>query len=735
MVDLGSVPDEGLLQEGSTKDAGIHRSIPQCGYYESYSSPSILYSVLGTGATFIATVIGDNNFRPQVTMFHGNCAELACNDHYREGNDNSNYRQDGAEEIVDSIEGQIYYLLVNSPQNSAESGEFVLSIDITMAGDMCTAESISEIPANGLLLSGSTDNMGFYSLPSCYHSVSSPAKVYSRTAGTESTISVSVDSFDFDARVSIYSGQCDGDKECAGIHNYRSARWTAEDDTTYYVAVFGCCGPRSTGEFLLRMESTESGDVCKHSIDLGFIPEDGLTELGLTETGQTYTDYSDCGVYVGSRTTMYSVLGTGGLITASLRPSLSDYRAEPQMVVLSGNCSALECMDYTAEYSRPAVSVSWSSVEGASYYIAISGCCEFETTLDYELELKSTESSDLCTGAIAIGMPPIGEWTETGSFNDGAGYFPTLSSCYGDAAKSAVVYSMVGYGNVVTASTDSGYRLAVVTGSCASPSCIGGYGWETEISWSLESDETYYVAIFGGDRSKDSFELTMQSILALDICTSEVVTDLGSIPDEGLVLPGSLDSEVIYGGLVSCQEYDDSNNTTLATPGAAYTMTGTGESYILSVQDASFGVLVNAYKGACDELACARSNTFGSFTLETQVNEIYTIVVTDCCGVGQPGTFDPNIMPVVAGNAMADAVDLGAAAEAGLFEGGSTDTGMFYTDLPSCYSENAAPAAVYKLQGRDGTMSASITGFGFDPQVSVYKEDGAGGLVCAGIHS
>jgi hypothetical protein len=102
---------------------------------------------------------------------------------------------------------------------------------------------------------------------------------------------------------------------------------------------------------------------------------------------------------------------------------------------------------------------------------------------------------------------------------------------------------------------------------------------------------------------------------------------------------------------------------------------------------------------------------------------------------GQTGSFKLRISPIVTGDLIEDAMDLGLVSDASLVVGGTTEGGKFYPNLPSCYNDIVAPAAVYKLQAKNSSITASVTGFSFDAQISVYKDDSTGGLTCHGQHA
>jgi hypothetical protein len=266
---------------------------------------------MGTGDTVLASAVGMNSFETLVTVYEGTCDALFCTEIDTESSDAR----------WDTADGTVYHILIHSRGQSV--GDFVLSLGTTLNGDVCNdAEDLEGIPDSGLLLSGTTEGMNFYnSLDICYDHTTSPAKIYFFTSSSRQMVSVSADSFNLDVRVSVNKGTCGGDLECAGNHDWRSTHFESEVDASYFIFVHGS-QPRDSGDSFLRIDSMESGDVCKHSVPLDIIPEDGLMVIGSTEDGHIYSNFTNCGEDMGtSPAVIYSVVGTGGLFSASVTDS------------------------------------------------------------------------------------------------------------------------------------------------------------------------------------------------------------------------------------------------------------------------------------------------------------------------------------------------------------------------------------------------------------------------------
>ena len=244
-----------------------------------------------------------------------------------------------------------------------------------------------------------------------------------------------------------------------------------------------------------------------------------------------------CGMVFPGQTVWYSIVGTGGDITASTCDDGTDF--DTQIGVYSGSCGALSCVagnnnDLGCANPRRST-VTWASEAGVTYYIVVAGVLGADG--DYVLSIDCADvapDNDVCADAepISCGDVVSGN-TETASTEPGLGTCGTsLTTAPG------VWYELVGDGSLVTASTcntaDYDTKIGVFSGSCGSLSCVAGNddgsgcsGFTSEVTFPTSAGTVYYIYVTGFSSSTGNFDLSItceSPITNDDACDAEALT-------------------------------------------------------------------------------------------------------------------------------------------------------------------------------------------------------------------
>jgi len=80
----------------------------------------------------------------------------------------------------------------------------------------------------------------------------------------------------------------------SGITDYDTVSRQATAQQTLYVVVSSCCDPSGAGDYLLKIEMLDEGNVCKDIIDLGSMTSEDLVSVGSTANAPYYSDMLSC---------------------------------------------------------------------------------------------------------------------------------------------------------------------------------------------------------------------------------------------------------------------------------------------------------------------------------------------------------------------------------------------------------------------------------------------------------
>ncbi|GAX23985.1 hypothetical protein FisN_26Lh043 [Fistulifera solaris] len=527
----------------------------------------------------------------------------------------------------------------------------------------------------------------------------------------------------------------------------------------YLIAVSSCCGVK-IGDFRLTLKGTSYGNVCEDSVEIDLSAGESSVTVDLSEAKvyrnlyscHTRGDYDvngyqsssvDGTALITSPVASYKITGDGNTYIAYIAPP---HIGQIRTTLFKTNFCDRKPHCLQGDNFSNLLLIETRVNE--TYYLAVYSE-QTEDNGSYNLTISPVSKSTPCEDA--INLKSVGDGITVNGTLEGTALYNKLSMCnvYGELSRFRV-YAFVAEKDgpmLVTAKVDPNLNfypsLTVVT-SCVSGECIAGLSnFEVEVMqpavvWYAELGVTYYIAVsridyiaYNGD-----FQLTMEPLTMTTICDYENVVDMGTVPDEGATFDGSTISGPLFTVPTSCQEEGAPISPT--SRAATFTLQGDGNAYMLSVSDASgINPQATVFQGSCDNFVCIPTDVYAdSFLVGTEMGETYTIVVGDCCiAVNLGGTFKLHAKKIIAGNLTADAktLDVPVSTETQRVLG-STSLGRLYPGLPLCQFSVDSPASIYKIDTGVGLFSAQVTGFGFDAQLSLFKEDAIRGLDCYGTH-
>jgi hypothetical protein len=431
-------------------------------------------------------------------------------------------------------EGVTYYILVQG-SDSADVGEFALSVTSfeTSGNDDCFG-AVS-ITANGTLITGSTAGATYDSSLTYCSGYPSPDMWYS-VAGTggELTASTCNSVTNYDSALSVYasfSGDCSelrcetsNDDACDSTTSELS--WFSDAGLTYFVRVHGFGS--SAGNFGLTVSGDGNppgggppggdGDSCSSAIFI--TAADGALIQGSTSDA-SFSGISDCSGYP-SPDRWYVVQGTGSPMTASLCQEETNFDTFLSVYLsIDGACtSAFRCLDANDDSTCGTASeLVWDTEISLFYYLRVHGFGNNTGNFGLRVfgEIQAEGDGGSCDTAVPIPFPD-GSLILASTSGQSSGGTDDCSGFDGPG----VWYIIFGTGEEVTASTcnsdtdfDS-YLSLFVSGdrTCGSVRCLTSNddncgSTTSEVTWFAESGEIYYLHVHGFGGSSGSYGLTI----------------------------------------------------------------------------------------------------------------------------------------------------------------------------------------------------------------------------------
>jgi len=343
------------------------QNVESCGYTGYHTAPGLWFAVEGTGEMLEVSTCGSlNDLDTQISVFSNGCDSLQCI-----GGTGQDYPcGDNGSVSWKSEMGEIYHIFVSG--RSSRVGDFVLDIKEVsrVNGYSCPASvavglgttsfrsSTIEAPSQVIELCGGSDLV---------------RGIWHKISGTGKTMRISVcnDETDFDARLSLFSGSCDG-LSCVANTRSRCAEQneilvTTEVGQTYYLLVHGP-DSFSIGNYRLDIDESPINDSCEVAPTLDLSP---AKYFGSTMSAKLSTAI-ECNKPATETTALwYKVVGNGATATFSTCSDLTDFSTD--ITVFSGTCMVLRCVNSKEKRCGKRKSVSFQTNENESYYVRVGG--------------------------------------------------------------------------------------------------------------------------------------------------------------------------------------------------------------------------------------------------------------------------------------------------------------------------------------------------------------------------
>lgn len=445
--------------------------------------------------------------------------------------------------------------------------------------------------------------------------VSSPGVWYKVDGTGGSLVASTCHQLSFDTKLSVYSGGCDelvcvasDDDGCSSEVTNKASRvqFDTQAGVTYYILVHGY--QSETGQFNLYVSRPEEyyNDFCedarKAPLDQFLLGNNTLAKVDFN-TGVSCPNT----VAITGPTVWYSVIGTGGTITASLCSVQTQF--DSLMSVFEGTCDNLVCVDGNDDSVREECGftseVSWESKPFQLYLVAVHGYQN--ATGEFGFEAKTTGQPTIFDTCSTAGGPLPLNYDIPLYLSDSANVGFSISKCTGIGG-SAVVQGVwtfvVADGGTITASvcdgSPPGTSIFVFSGTCNSLFCINPGGTSCEDSFPSNPNQSYRIFIQGSGEGDYSLSLS----------------STGPPPAENDACVGAIDveinSEQLFGSTQNANVDEIPGQfcgETVTAPGVWYRIVGNGDPVTVGLcAGTDFDTRLSVFRGDCDNLVCIGGN-------------------------------------------------------------------------------------------------------------------------------
>lgn len=354
----------------------------------------------GTGDRLYASTNNNasaiNSFNPEIAVFTGECGELTCIN----ASDNTGASSNAFTSQITEV-GTTYYIYLDG--EGSQSGQYEIAFGCETPNANCSTAHELSCSAE---MEGNTEftSLNFSNAPDCGLGAFQPG-VWFTMQGTGDYYKVSTDhpETNFDTRLRVLSGSCDGPWTCVGSNddisypvNTRSeVAFYSDPALTYYIYMDGWSGAR--GAYKINLSCIPENDICASAspITCG----ETLTGSTIYATGTGSNEQTNCApneTELGTGVWYYFV-GTGEPVIFSTDHAGTNFDTELMLYETTSGCSNLVCLDgnddvdgFNANYNS---SISLISEVGKTYYLYLDG----HHTAKGNYELTAT-----CNGTIDL---------------------------------------------------------------------------------------------------------------------------------------------------------------------------------------------------------------------------------------------------------------------------------------------------------------------------------------------
>lgn len=489
----------GQTVAGSTTDATDDPTALDCG--TSISAAGIWYSFEGNDQTITLSTCINFGYDTKINVYSGSCGDLTC----VTGNDDGGGCGVGSTIGFAAVAGTTYFILVQGYNGAI--GEFEMTVGCgPFTYDLC--QEALPIECNQSL-NGSTLEATSDLVPECGTGIQAPGVWYTFTGISDPVVISTCESFDYDTRINVYSGDCGqlvcvtGNDDTPGVGLCSTVNFVPDPAQQYFILVQGYDG--ATGNFMLELACQSCGtpsEVFATASDVS-----ATIYWQSLNPGATYEiEYGPLGFTPGSGTTITGTVG-----------------GENASATISGLSSATEYAYYLTEI-----------------------CGEGDNSLTVGPRTFITLTAPPPANATCGGALPIVCGTSEAGDTEASYFQPGITCGAANITAPGLWYTFTGNGETVTLSTCGNAafdtKISVYTGPCSDPSCVAGgddspgcIDNSTEVSIPTSSGVEYLVLVHGYEDAAGTFSLSMSCeptcspIAANDDCSNAVALSVSGL--------------------------------------------------------------------------------------------------------------------------------------------------------------------------------------------------------------
>lgn len=655
------VPSSDVKYRGTTIGAKTDASlsgIPSCPFTIPPASPSVWFTVQGTGKGFIVSTCNNGTtfgarFRIYQSLGRGQCRNLTCVHQMNEVVENfelvdaDNIRYISTCEVTDAstrtskfrtTAGATYFILLWGTDGGT-SGDYELSVEeIELSpNDICQeAEFLdfnSSIVVQGTTTRATTDEETLICEP--YDNVQNlrfdtPGVWYEvgSKEGNAMRVSTCNNLTNYDTKVSVYIGEGCSTLSCVAWNDDSAfcddlgsvVSWRTEPFERYFIQVHGYIGGNRIGDYHLTVEEfivPENND-CQKALLLQPSPE--LVTRGSTLNALAKSDAPFCLLPVGTPGLWYRVSGTGNSMRATTCTNETTF--DTRLAVFSGNsCESLSCIDATSDSGTvcrsngDASTVHWKTNVGETYYVHVYGAPGASGDFGLILEEADIPENDGCVAARTVPTQQLFGSTEKATDDTFA------PSCGTGVRSPGTWFSIQGTGGRTVASvcndnSDFVPQISVYKGPCYLLDCVdtlleplqcdSGSSEGLSVSWATDPAEQYRLLVHGSGNEIGIFSISVNDVdpPLNDDCVSAEMIPL--LEDEVSSVVGSTWSAYPDVQAASCLPGEVTGQR-----GIWYRVDDVrpGKGLLLSTcsGNTNFDARISVYQGECGTLSCVET--------------------------------------------------------------------------------------------------------------------------------
>lgn len=354
-----------------TTAGGRLHDVPVCGTTGFHTAPGMWFSVNGTGNLLSATTCGaDSNLDSHVSIFRDSCSSLQC-----VGSTGQDLPCGASGAVSWFSEANVEYKIYVSGRGS-RVGSFALKVTDSSAEAGETCQTPVALGSGAIKVSGS--NVDAPEVSTVCGDIASTRGVWYELVGSGNILTLWTcdPTTTFDARVSIFTGDCGGltceaftTSSCSEL-TQAPFQFNTVAGVKYSLLVHGTSSSE-VGSFSLTLSSDSSNTACASALP---ITAAANTYFGTTDgvsTGRAIGCADGQDAVEGPSGVWYTFVGTGAQFSFSTCSENTMFATN--ISVFTGACFNLECVSAESSECGQQGVVSFPTTEGEDYFIRITG--------------------------------------------------------------------------------------------------------------------------------------------------------------------------------------------------------------------------------------------------------------------------------------------------------------------------------------------------------------------------